>query len=133
MIEKPAIEPSRNKEADFSIITLVFKIATAAQWQEATQRGAFMGSLDDIRDGFIHLSAGHQVRETLTKHFHGQRDLVLIALPVVSLAPDLKWEVSRGGDKFPHLYVPLETRHALWMKPLTLNSEGIPLPPEDLA
>jgi uncharacterized protein (DUF952 family) len=112
--------------------TLVFKIATATQWASAVETGAFAGSIDDLRDGFIHLSAGDQLSGTLAKHFRGQSDLVLIAFTALSLAPELKWEVSRGGDLFPHLYAPLAAIHALWVKPLTLDAEGIPQVPEDL-
>jgi uncharacterized protein (DUF952 family) len=106
--------------------SLVFKITTAAQWRAAVSNGAFAGSRDDARDGFIHLSAGHQLLGTLAKHFSGQSDLMLIAFEARDLAPGLKWEPSRGGDVFPHLYTPLETRHALWAKPLVLDSGGVP-------
>lgn len=113
--------------------TLVFKIATATQWASAVASGAFAGTIDDLRDGYIHLSAGDQLSATLAKHFRGQSDLVLIAFTASSLAPSLRWEASRGGDLFPHLYAPLATLHALWMKPLTLDADGIPQVPEDLS
>lgn len=111
--------------------TLVFKIATASQWRDAVATGAFAGSHDDLRDGFIHLSSGDQLAGTLAKHFRGQSDLVLVAFTASSLAPDLKWEVSRGGNLFPHLYAPLATMSALWTKPLPLNQDGVPQIPED--
>jgi uncharacterized protein (DUF952 family) len=109
--------------------TIVFKIATVTQWSDAVARGAFDGSKDDQRDGFIHLSAAHQLTGTLTKHFHGQPDLVLIAFSTADLGADLKWEVSRGGEPFPHLYAPLATRLALWTKPLVLDRHGLPQVP----
>lgn len=111
----------------------VFKIATSAQWHDAVVRGAFDGSADDLRDGFIHLSAHHQLQGTLAKHFARQTDLVLIAFDVSQLGTALKWEASRGGDLFPHLYAPLETRFALWQKPIRVDSAGVPLVPEDIS
>ena len=119
-------QPSQNA-------TLVFKIATATQWASAVASGTFAGSIDDIRDGFIHLSAGEQLHGTLAKHFRGQTDLVLIAFTASSLEPSLRWEASRGGDLFPHLYAPLAAIHAVWVKPLTLDANGIPQVPEDLS
>ena len=85
----------------------VYKICDEAALQEARSKGRFEGSPDDLRDGFIHLSAEHQLRGTLEKHFSGESDLVLIAIEAETLGPSLKWEVSRGGDLFPHLYGPL--------------------------
>ena len=73
----------------------------------------------DRKDGFIHLSASHQVRETAQKHFSGKADLLLVTVGEESLGQGLKWEVSRGGELFPHVYGPL---------PLTAVSEVIPLP-----
>jgi uncharacterized protein (DUF952 family) len=110
----------------------VFKIATAAQWRAAVAHGAFEGSADDLRDGYIHLSSRHQLEGTLAKHFVRQTDLVLAAFDAAHLEPDLKWEASRGGELFPHLYAPLETRHALWVKPIMLDDAGVPLVPEDI-
>jgi uncharacterized protein (DUF952 family) len=111
----------------------VYKIVKSSHWHDAVAGSAFEGSADDIRDGFIHLSALHQLQGTLTKHFQRQADLVLVAFNASHLGDALKWQVSRGGDKFPHLYAPLETRHALWTKPLMLDGEGVPLVPEDIA
>lgn len=111
---------------------LVFKIADRSDWQDACTAGAFAGSDADLRDGFIHLSARHQLAGTAEKHFSGQPDLVLIAFKSVALGEALRWEPSRGGDLFPHLYAPLPTGAALWTKPLQLGEDGVPILPMDL-
>jgi uncharacterized protein (DUF952 family) len=97
---------------------LVFKICTAREWEEATRTGHCLGSPDDLRDGFIHLSASHQLAGTAVKHFSGKNDLVLAAFSDDQLGPQLKWEESRGGDLFPHFHGALPVAHALWVKPL---------------
>ena len=105
---------------------IVYKIAKAADWRRATSSGRFAGSADDIRDGFIHLSAQHQLRGTLEKYFSGESDLVLIAIEGAALGPLLKWEVSRGGDLFPHLYGELPISKTLWQRALRVEKNGIP-------
>src|SRR5947207_12145623 len=85
-------------------MTLIYKICRASDWQEAAAQGTYRGSGDDHRDGFIHLSAGHQVQETARRYFAGQSHLILIAFDAKALEPMLKWEPSRGGDLFPHVY-----------------------------
>jgi len=112
--------------------TPIFKIVTRAQWRDALAHGTFAGSADDLRDGFIHLSAAHQVQGTLARHFRGQNDLMLAAFEAAALEPGLKWEVSRGGDLFPHLYAPLDPQLALWTRALQLDDCGMPLVPEGL-
>jgi uncharacterized protein (DUF952 family) len=111
---------------------MIFKIVDRAAWDAACQDGAYRGSADDIRDGFIHLSAAHQVRGTAAKHFKGVADLLLIAFDETALGETLAWEASRGGDLFPHLYGLLTTAHALWTRPLPLDGEGVPIIPEDV-
>jgi uncharacterized protein (DUF952 family) len=83
---------------------LVYKILRAAEWSAAQAPGAFTGSRDDLRDGFIHLSAAHQVRAVCSRHFQGENDLVLLAIDPAALGPALKWETSHKGEAFPHLY-----------------------------
>ena len=100
---------------------LVFKILSAREWQQACEVGTYNGSADDVRDGFIHLSAAHQVAGTAAKYFRDQPGLLLVAFDSAGLGPTLKWEPSRGGDIFPHLYSPLPTARALWTKPLPLG------------
>lgn len=112
--------------------TAIFKIADLNAWSEACARGVYLGSDADKRDGFIHFSARHQLSETARKHFAGQSGLVLIAFDSAALGPGLRWEASRGGDLFPHLYAPLPTKAALWTKPLTLGEDGTPDLPRDL-
>ena len=112
--------------------TIVYKICTRAEWVEACRAGAFAGSADDTRDGFIHLSARHQLAGTAAKHFRRQADLVLVAFEAERLGPKLVWEPSRGGDLFPHLYAELPTSAALWVKPLALRPDGVPALPENL-
>lgn len=110
----------------------VYKIVSANEWQQATQMGVYTGSVDDRRDGFIHLSARHQLAGTAEKHFRGQLGLVLVAFEEAGLGIGLKWEVSRGGDPFPHLYGDLPAAAALWTKPLPLGQDGVPQLPADL-
>jgi uncharacterized protein (DUF952 family) len=86
----------------------VFKIFTADQWSTLERDGIFEGSADDLRDGYIHMSAGPEVEATLAKHFAGQSGLVIAEIATERLGPALKWEVSRGGALFPHLYRPLK-------------------------
>ena len=111
----------------------VYKICPAAALQEARERGRFEGSADDARDGFIHLSAGHQVAGTLAKYFAGQRDLVLLAVDPERLGTRLLWKTSRGGELFPHLYGPLDLDHVLSVAPLPLQEDGTHLLPEGVA
>lgn len=112
---------------------MIFKIANGATWRAACDEGEFRGSADDLRDGFIHFSAPHQVRETAAKHFKGQRDLLLLAFDETRLGEALVWEPSRGGDLFPHLYGALSTSLVLWERALNLDADGIPIFPEGVA
>jgi uncharacterized protein (DUF952 family) len=82
----------------------IYKIGSASLWRAAEKAGVFHGSEDDRRDGFIHFSTADQVEETAAKHFAGQADLLLIAVDSAKLGDALKWEPSRGGALFPHLY-----------------------------
>jgi uncharacterized protein (DUF952 family) len=111
----------------------VYKICTAASLERAKDAGRFDGSADDVRDGFIHLSRGDQVAGTLTKHFAGQHDLVLLAVDAEALGDGLRWDVSRGGDLFPHLYAPLDLAHVLWIEALPLREDGSHRVPDPLS
>lgn len=102
----------------------VYKICAAAALEQARRTGRFEGSPDDLRDGFIHLSAGPQLAGTLAIHFGGQDDLVLLAVDAEKLGERLRWEPSRGGDLFPHLYGPLDLDHVLWVEALPLQEDG---------
>jgi uncharacterized protein (DUF952 family) len=105
---------------------IVYKIVDEAAWRDAQLLGAYRGSPDDVRDGFIHLSFADQVEGTAARHFHNRADLLLIAFPADALGQDLKHEASRGGALFPHLYADLPTSAALWEKPMILGADGVP-------
>jgi|SRR5688572_7150908 uncharacterized protein (DUF952 family) len=109
----------------------VYKVLSAAAFAEAARQGEFSGSADDLRDGFVHLSAAHQLEGTLAKHFAGQDGLVLLALDPSRLGAALKWEASRGGELFPHLYAPLDLGALLWAEPLPLGADGRHVLPQD--
>ncbi len=83
---------------------LVYKICPRAAWQAAEAQGVYSGSADDRRDGFIHFSTASQLAGTAEKYFAGQTDLVLVAVVASALGPSLRYEPSRGGMSFPHLY-----------------------------
>ena len=103
---------------------MIYKICTAAEWHEATADGVYHGSTDDKRDGFIHFSTASQLRGTLDKHFSGLKNLCLIAVHSGDLGDQLKWEPSRAGQLFPHLYAPLPVTAAQWTVPVALDSGG---------
>lgn len=105
-------------------MSAIYKICTAAEWEAAERTGAYAGSAVDHRDGFIHFSTAAQAADTAAKHFAGQTDLVLVCVDADVLGAALKWEPSRGGALFPHLYGPLPTRLAMWVKPLPVGSDG---------
>ena len=102
----------------------LYKICPATLWQEAKRAGVFRGSEADRRDNFIHFSTAAQVAETAAKHFAGQSDLLLISVDARKLGNALKWEPSRGGALFPHLYAPLDVSLAMRIEPLPLNEDG---------
>ncbi|WP_420959409.1 DUF952 domain-containing protein [Brucella sp. IR073] len=104
--------------------TTIYKIAPRALWQAAEEAGVFTGAPVDLADGFIHFSTAAQVRETAAKHFAGQSDLLLIAVDAEALGDWLRYEVSRGGDLFPHLYGELPLAAVRWVKPLPLGADG---------
>ncbi|MGA8690320.1 MAG: DUF952 domain-containing protein [Methyloceanibacter sp.] len=102
----------------------VYKICSKAALAEARAKGGFDGSSDDLHDGFIHFSSAEQLEGTLTKHFAGEANLVLLAVNTERLGERLQWEPSRGGEVFPHLYGPLDLGVVLWVEPLTLGADG---------
>ncbi len=108
----------------------IYKICPEALWREAETLGRFEGAPIDIADGFIHFSTAAQVRETAAKHFSGQDGLLLIAVDEDRLPASLKWEVSRGGALFPHLYEPLDLAAVAWVMPLPLRADGTHAFPE---
>jgi uncharacterized protein (DUF952 family) len=113
-------------------MTTIYKILTAAQWQQAQAAGQFEGAPIDLKDGYIHFSDAATVRETAARHFAGETDLLLAAVEAEALGAALKWEVSRGGALFPHLYAGLPLDRVLWIKPLPLGLNGSHLFPDEL-
>ncbi|SOC10363.1 DUF952 domain-containing protein [Stappia indica] len=113
-------------------MTLIYKISPGKDWQQAEARGRFSGAPVDLADGFIHFSAADQVRETAAKHFAGQEGLVLVAIEAEALGEELKWEPSRGGALFPHLYGELDMSAVRWVRELPLGADGAHLFPEGL-
>lgn len=101
---------------------VVYKLLPADLWAEWQTSGRLGGSPVDRRDGFIHLSTAAQVQETAARHFAGVVDLVLVAVRAEGL--DLRWELSRGGDSFPHCYGGLPIAAVAWAKPLPVGRDG---------
>jgi uncharacterized protein (DUF952 family) len=105
-------------------VIVLYKICPISLWREAQRAGVFRGSKVDRRDGFIHFSDVSQVAETAAKHFAGQSDLLLVRVDAASLGDRLKWERSRGGARFPHLYGELEMASVIRVDPLPLGTDG---------
>jgi len=103
---------------------VIYKIVPRALWSEAERAGVFRGAPVDLADGYIHFSTGPQAAETAAKHFRAQADLLLVAVDAGQLGPALKWEPSRGGALFPHLYAPLPLAAVLRVEPLPLGPDG---------
>ena len=103
---------------------LILKIVPAALWQQAETTGRFTGAPVDLADGFIHFSTPEQVEETAARHFFEQRDLLLVAVESTVLGDALRWEPSRGGALFPHLYAPLALADVRWVKPIPTDADG---------
>ncbi len=102
----------------------IYKICSAEEWALAIASGAYEGSSVDLTDGFIHFSTAAQAQATADKHFAGQSDLVLVAVEARALGDALKWEPSRGGDLFPHLYARLPVSAVNGVTPLPLAADG---------
>jgi uncharacterized protein (DUF952 family) len=110
---------------------LIFKVLTAEQWAALDREGSTAGAPVDLADGYIHFSTAAQLPGTLAKHFAGAQGLALAAVDADSVDDALKWEPSRGGDLFPHLYRRLFLADVLWMKPLPVGADGShDIPPE---
>lgn len=105
-------------------MTLIYKIALGDEWRAAQASGRFDGAPVDLADGFIHFSTAEQARETAEKHFAGRDGLVLVAIESAKLGGDLKWEPSRGGELFPHLYRPFLLTEVLWARQLPMRPDG---------
>ena len=103
---------------------LILKIFRRSEWDAFTAAGETAGAPVDLADGYIHFSTPAQVTETAAKHFTDQSDLVLVAVDPARLGADLKWEPSRGGQLFPHLYRNLTLADIVWDKSLPLGASG---------
>lgn len=99
---------------------LIFKIFRAPEWAHLQENGVTDGAPVDVSDGFVHFSTAPQAAETAAKHFAGEDGLTLLALEADSLGAALRWEPSRGGALFPHLYRPLRMTDIAWHRPLPL-------------
>ncbi|PWB90782.1 DUF952 domain-containing protein [Methylocystis sp. MitZ-2018] len=105
-------------------MTHIYKIISQSEWRAAEAAGLFNGAVVDLTDGFIHFSTAEQVEETAARYFAGQTDLLLVAVDFTKLGEALRWEVSRGGAPFPHLYAPLSLETVARVDPLPLGPDG---------
>jgi len=103
---------------------LIFKIFRAEEFAAFEREGETAGAPVDLQDGFIHFSTAAQAGDTAAKHFAGERDLVLVAVEADAVADALRWEPSRGGAPFPHLYRILRRSDVAWVAPLPLGRDG---------
>jgi uncharacterized protein (DUF952 family) len=107
-------------------MTIIYKIVSRILWQEAEAQGVFAGAPVDHADGFMHFSTAAQARETAAKHFAGQDDLLIVAVDAEKLGAALRYEASRGGALFPHLYAPLSLDAVISVTALPLGADGLP-------
>jgi uncharacterized protein (DUF952 family) len=139
MVAKPSIaslahttcQPARRRLTP-PTMTLVYKISLRKAWAAAAAAGVYTGAPVDLADGYIHLSAAHQARETAARHFAGQADLVLATVDAAVLGEALRWEASRGGDLFPHLYGPLPMPAVRSVVDLPLGQDGRHVFPDEV-
>ena len=103
---------------------MIYHMCPADTWQAAVRAGAYRGTADDLRDGFIHFSTAEQIAESARRHRAGQSGLVLIAVESARLGDRLKWEESRGGALFPHVYGALDPAETASVRPLPLGPDG---------
>lgn len=107
----------------------IFHMCRRDEWERALAAGSYPGSSQDAADGFIHFSTARQLPESAARHRRGQPDLLLLTTAPAALGAALKWEPSRGGALFPHLYGPLPVAAVLRVDPLPLDADGVPQPP----
>ena len=109
---------------------IIYHMCRAEEWAAAVESGAYRGSSQDLADGFIHFSTGAQIVESARRHRAGQDGLLLVAVEVARLGDRLKWEASRNGDLFPHLYGALDPAESASVRPLPLGADGLHVFPE---
>ncbi len=107
-------------------LTRLYKILDRAAWEAAGRAGVYHGSDVDLADGFIHFSTASQAEETARRHFHGQDDLLVLAVEADTLGEALRWEPSRGGALFPHLHGPLPCHLVVEVRSAPLGEDGVP-------
>jgi uncharacterized protein (DUF952 family) len=107
-------------------LSRIYKILPRAEWIEARAIGRFEGSTVDLQDGFIHFSTAAQAQETARRHFAGQADLVMLEVEGDDLGAALRWEPSRGGELFPHLYGALPVARVRGVTEAPLGADGVP-------
>lgn len=103
---------------------MIYHMCPAEAWQEAVAAGRYDGTADDRRDGFLHFSTREQIAESARRHRAGEAGLVLVAVEAARLGARLRWEPSRGGVLFPHLYGPLLPEEVASVQPLPLGPNG---------
>ena len=111
---------------------LIYKVLRGPEWAALQADGCSLGAPIDLADGYVHFSTGAQLAQTLAKHFAGQTGLMLLACDTDALGEALRWEPSRGGGLFPHLYRPLKISDVTWSRPLKEGADG-PIAPGDLS
>jgi uncharacterized protein (DUF952 family) len=111
----------------------IYKLVPAASWQQAELLGRFVGSPVDLADGYIHFSTAAQVAETAAKHFAGVDDLLLVQVATADVEATLRWEPSRGGALFPHIYGDLPLSAVRSVTPLPLGDDGRHVWPDHVA
>ena len=107
-------------------MTKIYKILPQPEWTAALAKGQFAGSGIDLADGFIHFSTAAQAPETARRHFAGQADLVVLRVDAERLGEALRWEPSRGGELFPHLYGALSCALVEAVSAASLGEDGVP-------
>ncbi len=111
---------------------IIYHMCRSDEWQSATERAQYYGSSQDIADGFIHFSTAAQIKESAARHRAGQDNLVLLWVdPTLIRGATLKWEKSRGGQLFPHLYGPLTRESVIRTDALNLGAAGLHVFPSD--
>ena len=110
-------------------MSTAYNVLTSEQMEVLLREGVFAGAPIDLADGYIHLSAADQVTETVDKHFAGQTGLLVAAVDLAALGDAVKWEPSRGGQLFPHIYAALPLSAVTAYVPLARGSDGAVLLP----
>jgi len=113
-----------------SVPDYVYKVASREIYEASQEEGSFVGQPVDLKDGYIHFSTAAQLPETVRLYFAGLKGQVLFAVPVAPFGEAMKWEASRGGDLFPHLYAELPMSSVTQMSDLDVPADGIVALPE---